>query len=140
MRSPFFPVNLARARQKYQDGGEKPMPALVQAMHEVSDIQAEKLAITKRFSVNMKEIWSLQPRFEQRSGQRPYRLLEHPRFRAGYDFLLLRCQSGELPVELAEWWDAFAQGDAEQRQQMLLPNTEPVRKRRRRKPVGATQA
>ena len=128
------------ARQKYQDGGEKPMPALVQAMHEVSDIQAEKLAITKRFSVNMKEIWSLQPRFEQRSGQRPYRLLEHPRFRAGYDFLLLRCQSGELPVELAEWWDAFAQGDAEQRQQMLLPNTEPVRKRRRRKPVGATQA
>jgi poly(A) polymerase len=121
------------AWQKYQDGGEKPMPALMQAMHDVSDIQAEKLAITKRFSVNMKEIWSLQPRFEQRTGQRPYRLLEHPRFRAGYDFLLLRCQSGELPMELAEWWDNFAQANADQRQEMLLPNTEPAKKRRRRR-------
>jgi poly(A) polymerase len=118
---------------KYQSAGEKALPALMQAMHDVSDIQAEKLAITKRFSVNMKEIWSLQPRFEQRAGQRPYRLLEHPRFRAGYDFLLLRCQSGELPMELAEWWDAFAQADGEQRAAMLLPNTEPAKKRRRRR-------
>jgi poly(A) polymerase len=126
------------AWQKYQSTGEKPLPALMQAMHDVSDIQAEKLAITKRFSVNMKEIWSLQPRFEQRAGQRPYRLLEHPRFRAGYDFLLLRCQSGELPMELAEWWDTFAQANSEQRTAMLLPNTEPAKKRRRRrrKPAG----
>ncbi|HQR60149.1 MAG TPA: polynucleotide adenylyltransferase PcnB [Methylophilaceae bacterium] len=130
------------AWQKYQDNGERPMPALVEAMHDVSDIQAEKLAITKRFAVNMKEIWSLQPRFEQRSGQRPYRLLEHPRFRAGYDFLLLRCQSGELPMELAEWWNNFAQTDADQRQEMLLPNTEPAKKRRRRrrKPATAPEA
>jgi len=128
------------AWQKYRAAGEHTMPALMQAMHDVSDIQAEKLAITKRFSVNMKEIWSLQPRFEQRSGQRPYRLLEHPRFRAGYDFLLLRCQSGELPMELAEWWDNFVQTDADQRQEMLLPNTEPARKRRRRRRKPAASA
>jgi poly(A) polymerase len=120
--------------QKLQAKGERPMPALMRAMHEVSEIQAEKLAITKRFSVTMKEIWAIQPRFEQRSGQRPYRLLENPRFRAGYDFLLLRCQSGELPMELAEWWDAFAVADAEQRSAMLLPDTGGPKKRRRRRP------
>jgi poly(A) polymerase len=119
------------AWQQYQAKGEKSLPALMLAMHEVSDIQAEKLAITKRFSIIMKEIWALQPRFEQRSGQRPYRLLENPRFRAGYDFLLLRCQSGELPMELAEWWDRFAQVDTEQRAAMLLPDTEPKKRRRR---------
>jgi poly(A) polymerase len=120
------------AWQKLQAKGERSIPALMQAMHDVSDIQAEKLAITKRFSVTMKEIWAIQPRFEQRSGQRPYRLLENPRFRAGYDFLLLRCQSGELPMELAEWWDAFAQADAEKRAAMLLPDTGPKKRRRRR--------
>ncbi len=117
---------------KYQAQGEKPLPALMQAMHDVAGTQAEKLAITKRFSVNMMEIWSLQPRFDQRSGQRPYRLLEHPRFRAGYDFLLLRAQSGEVPMALVEWWDTFAQADTEQRADMLLPNTEPKKRRRRR--------
>ena len=127
------------AWQKYQAKGEKPLPALIQAMQDVTNTQAEKMAITKRFSVNMMEIWSLQPRLEQRSGQRPYRLLEHPRFRAGYDFLLLRGQSGEVPMELVEWWDRFAQADAEERAAMLLPNTEP-KKRRRRKPRGRSGA
>ena len=127
------------AWQKYQAKGEKPLPALIQAMQDVTNTQAEKMAITKRFSVNMMEIWSLQPRLEQRSGQRPYRLLEHPRFRAGYDFLLLRGQSGEVPMELVEWWDRFAQADAEERTAMLLPNTEP-KKRRRRKPRGRSGA
>ncbi len=125
------------AWQKYQAKGEKMIPALVQAMHDVAEVQAEKLAITKRYSVAMMEIWSLQPRFEQRAGQRPYRLLENPRFRAGYDFLLLRCQSGELPMELAEWWDRFAQADAAEREAMLLPNTEPAKKRRRRRKPAA---
>ncbi len=126
--------------QQYKSKGEKPLPALIQAMHDVSDIQAEKLAITKRFSIVMKEIWTLQPRFEQRAGQRPFRLLENPRFRAGYDFLLLRCQSGELPMEVAEWWDRFAQADTATRETMLLPNTEPAKKRRRRRKPAANPA
>jgi len=125
------------AWKKYQAKGDRPLPALMQAMSDVSDTQAEKLAITKRFSIVMKEIWNLQPRFEQRSGQRPYRLLENPRFRAGYDFLLLRCQSGELPMELAEWWEDFAEADADERAAMLLPNTEPAKKRRRRRKPSA---
>jgi poly(A) polymerase len=125
------------AWQKYQAEGMKPIPALHEAMHEVSDIQAEKLAIPKRFSVNMKEIWGLQPRFEQRAGQRPFRLLEHERFRAGYDFLLLRCESGELPMAIAEWWDEFADADSETRNKMLQPDTEPKKRRRRRRNPGS---
>jgi poly(A) polymerase len=119
--------------QKHQNAGLKPLPALLEAMHEVSDIQAGKLAIPKRFSITMKEIWGLQPRFEQRAGQRPFRLLEHERYRAGYDFLLLRCESGELPMELVEWWDQFAHADTETRNQMLQPDTAPKKRRRRRR-------
>lgn len=121
------------AWQKYQSEGTKPLPALMEAMHEISDIQAEKLAIPKRYSVAMKEIWALQPRFEQRAGQRPFRLLENERYRAGYDFLLLRCESGEMPMDLVQWWDAFAHADTETRNRMLQPDTAPKKRRRRRK-------
>ena len=125
------------AWQRYQKQGERPMPALHMAMNEVSDIQAEKLAIHKRYSITMKEIWGMQPRFEMRVGKRPFSLLEHPRFRAAYDFLLLRCESGELPIELGEWWTAFTNADTERRLEMLqgLPQVEqkPRRRRKRRK-------
>lgn len=126
------------AWQKYQAAGERPIPALNQAMHDISDIQAEKLSIPKRYSVNMKEIWALQPRFEQRAGQRPFRLIENERFRAGYDFLLLRCESGELDLSLAEWWDQFAHADTATRNQMLQPDTAPKKRKRRRKPTNPT--
>ena len=96
----------------------------------------------RRFEAAIKEIWSLQPRFEQRSGQRPYRLIEHARFRAGWDFLELRCRSGELEgerAELAEWWDRFANAAPEAREAMLKPETEPKRARARGR-AGASAA
>ena len=72
---------------------------------EVLDQQAEKLAITRRIVGDIKEIWLLQPRFEKRSGKSPLRLIEQPRFRAAYDFLLLRAQAGEPGcAALADWW------------------------------------
>lgn len=117
----------------YQKQGERPIPALHFAMSEVIDIQAEKLAIHKRYSATMKEIWGLQPRFEQRAGKRPFSLLENPRYRAAYDFLLLRCESGEVPAELGEWWTNFANASGEARTAMLKPNMEPAKRRRRRK-------
>lgn len=113
---------------------EAPMiPALYQAMDEVIQQQAKKLAIHNRFVSTMKEIWAMQPRFEQRGGKRPFGLLTHPRYRAAYDFMLLRCESGEIPTEIGEWWTTFAHANSEQRTAMLLPDTSP-RKRRRRKP------
>jgi poly(A) polymerase len=111
--------------------GEKPFPALVDAMGRVLDTVAEQLAIPRRFSANIKEIWSMQPRFEQRGGQRPFRLLEHPRFRAGYDFLRLRCESGELPMDLADWWQRFQDATDEERHAMLHADELPKRRRRR---------
>lgn len=127
--------------QRYQKQGERPMPALHLAMNEVSDIQAEKLAIHKRYSITMKEIWGMQPRFEMRVGKRPFGLLEHPRFRAAYDFLLLRCESGEVPMELGEWWTTFANAGGEQRLEMLqgLPQQEQKPRRRRKRKKHFTQ-
>jgi poly(A) polymerase len=119
-----------------QEEGLNPMPALFKAMDHVIHMQAEKLSIPRRFGTDMKDIWALQPRFLGRSGRRPYSVLAHPRFRAGYDFLVLRCDSGEVDAEVAEWWESFQSADEETRKQMLLPDRAPRRRRRRRKPGG----
>jgi poly(A) polymerase len=117
--------------------GEASMPALHAAMDEMLDLQAEKLAITRRIAGDIKDIWTLQPRFDNRAGRRPLRLLEQPRFKAGLDFLLLRAGSGEVPQELADWWLAFLAADPEQRLAMLTPEKKPARRRQRRKPGGS---
>ncbi|WP_019883327.1 MULTISPECIES: polynucleotide adenylyltransferase PcnB [unclassified Methylophilus] len=121
-----------QAWQENQKRGEHMIPALHEAMNEVIDKQAEKMAIHNRYTATMKEIWVMQPRFEQRSGKRPYALLTNPKYRAGYDFLLLRCASGELPQELGDWWTRFADAGTDERTEMLLPESGP--KKRRRKP------
>ncbi|MFA5825744.1 MAG: polynucleotide adenylyltransferase PcnB [Gallionellaceae bacterium] len=122
-----------------QDAGEKPISALHEAMDEVLGRQRAQLAIPRRYDTVMKEMWVMQPRFEQRSGQRPLRLLGVPRFRAAYDFLLLRCESGEVGSELGEWWDEFQDATEERRAEMLQPDTGPKKKRRRtKKPNAAT--
>jgi poly(A) polymerase len=125
-----------------EETGGPPIPALYQAMDHVLRAQAGKLAIPHRHGADMREIWALQPRFSQRAGKRPYRLLEHPRFRAGYDFLRLRCESGELEPALGEWWERFQSASEAERAQMLMGDAEPRRRRRRRRrgPRGAGAA
>jgi len=118
--------------EAYKNEGQHFIPALHIAMSEVIATQAEKLAIHNRYTATMKEIWAMQPRFEQRAGKRPFSLLTHPRFRAGYDFLLLRCESGELSTEVANWWTAFMSAEGEARTAMLMNDESP--KKRRRKP------
>jgi poly(A) polymerase len=113
--------------------GERSMPALLDAMDDVLDAQCRKLAITKRFTITMKEIWSLQPRLDDHTGKRPLKLLEHPRFRMGYDFLLLRAASGEAPAETGAWWEKFQHADPDERQRMLVPEAAGTKKRRRRR-------
>jgi poly(A) polymerase len=113
--------------------GMKPIPALHKAMDHVVAAQVEKLAIPRRFTTDMKEIWGLQPRLLTRSGSRPYRLLEHPRFRAGWDFLQLRCDSGEVDAEVYQWWDRFKDAGEEERSRMLLPDRAGGKRKRRRR-------
>jgi poly(A) polymerase len=121
------------AWKAHEKRGERSIPALESAMDEILDVQCEKLAITRKLTATMREVWAMQPRFEQRSGQRAYRLIESPRFRMSYDFLALRAASGEVPAELEAWWRAFQSADGETRQAMLLPDTGPRKRRRRRR-------
>ena len=127
------------AWDEFQAEGNHLIPALHLAMNDVLDYQAEKLAIHNRYTATMKEIWAMQPRFEQRAGKRPFGLLEHPRYRAAYDFLLLRCESGEIDRELGEWWTAFANASSEERNGMLQADTtKKRRKRSRKKPANVS--
>jgi poly(A) polymerase len=128
------------AWRKAEKAGIKPIPALHEAMDRVLDKQTDKLAIPRRFTSVMKEIWLLQPRLEHRSGKRPFALLEQERFRAGFDFLGLRAASGEVPMELFDWWEKFQHASPEERAAMLIEpkpdEHQRPRRRRRRKPSG----
>jgi poly(A) polymerase len=122
--------------ERRKEAGEPSQAALFAAMDEVLDTQAGKLAITRRIATDIKDIWALQPRFDKRAGKTPFRLIEQPRFRAAWDFLLLRAQAGEMPQAVPDWWDRFAHASHEARETLLreAPADEaPARKRRRRK-------
>ena len=122
----------------YQAAGEHPIPALHLAADDVLNTQTEKLALQRKIASDMRDIWAMQPRFDRRIGKSPYKLLEHQRLRAGYDFLLLRCASGEIDTEIGEWWTAFINGDSPAREGLIArkPKTEgegqAPKKRRRR--------
>jgi poly(A) polymerase len=119
--------------KKYEAKGEPTIPALHSAMHEALDAQRDSLAIPRRFDATMKELWLMQPRFLQRGGQRPYRLLEHPRFRAAYDFFALRAASANAPQEAAKWWERFQEASADEREEMLVSEESGPKKKRRRR-------
>ena len=124
--------------QAAEAAGERPVPALLEAMNVALDAQAKKLPIPRRFDAGMKEIWLLQPRFLQRNGQRPMRLLENPRFRAAYDFFRLRAEAGETEMEVADWWEDFQNANPVDRESLLVTEStgsaSPRRRRRRRGP------
>lgn len=110
----------------YQAAGEYPIPALHLAADDVLDAQTEKLALQRRIASDMRDIWAMQPRFDRRVGKAPYKLLEHPRLRAGYDFLLLRCASGELDGEVGQWWTDFMDADGAGRETLLTSRAKPT--------------
>lgn len=119
--------------------GHHPALAIQNASDLVLREQLRRVTIPKRFSVPTREIWALQPRFERRSGRHAFRFLEHKRFRAAYDFLLLRCESGEVEEDLGQWWLRFQEADATAREEMVsalgpVKSGRPRRRRRRRSP------
>ena len=123
----------------YKAAGEFPIPALHLAADDVLEAQTDKLALQRKIASDMRDIWAMQPRFERRVGKAPYKLLEHLRLRAGYDFLLLRCASGEIDSEIGEWWTAFMDGDGSERELLLAQKPKvaaeaaPAKKRPRRR-------
>jgi poly(A) polymerase len=118
-----------------EEQGMTSLQALQVAGNEVVAQQLRQVSIPKRFSLPMREIWTAQARLSRRQGKRAYRLLEQPRFRAAYDFLMLRCQIGEPLEDLCYWWTRFQEMDSAGRAAMLKQlGGASKRRRRRRKP------
>ena len=108
-----------------QKSGIDPLVAQQRAADRVTLHQAQRIALPRRFSLPMQEIWLLQPRFQQRIRKRVFRLLAHPRFRAAFDFLELRAGAApELAADVAFWREAQAQAP-EQLASRLSPKTLP---------------
>ncbi len=101
--------------------GEDESFAYQNAADQVLAKQVKSIAIPKRVTQSMREVWQLQLRFDKRIGARPYRLLGHPRFRAAYDFLLLRAETGGAETELADWWTRFQQANEAEKKKMTRP-------------------
>jgi poly(A) polymerase len=122
--------------------GTPEIPAWQKAMGQVLDRQVKTVAIPKRFSIPMKEIWDLQLRLPKRRGLRAEQLLTHPRFRAAYDFLLLRESAGEQLDNLGQWWTDYQERNPDQRANMrtTLGKQQAPKKRRRRKPNTTPKA
>ncbi|WDE10988.1 polynucleotide adenylyltransferase PcnB [Thalassomonas haliotis] len=97
-----------------------PQDAFFAAYNELISEQQRSIAIPKRFQLVMKDIWILQDKLARRDGKRAYKSFEHPKFRAGYDFLLLRGEiEGGPAQELAKWWTDFQTAHPETQQQMI---------------------
>ena len=139
-------VQRAFAKLGHADDGD-PQPLLA-ACDQVTARQQARVAIPKRFTLPLRELVGLQPRFERREGRRALRLLNHPRFRAAYDFLVLRAAAGEADPELAKWWTDIQSASPEEkiaRVESAAPGERAAsdgprrhRRRRRRRPPAAS--
>ncbi len=108
-----------RARaQELIAAGKNPSIAYQEAAGETIGRQARHTALPRTVGLPARELWTLQPRFEHTTGSRPFRLLSHPKFRAAYDLLVLRAETGEAETGLAEWWTEF-QGASEAEQKAM---------------------
>lgn len=121
--------------------GQKPAPALTRAVNEFLDNE-KGWGVPQRFSAAMREIWQLQPQFANCRGVRPHRLVAQARFRAAYDFLLLRAETGDADPVLARWWTDFQNANDEARQAMTAGGGQEsgAARKRRRKPRKKKEA
>lgn len=111
------PVRLRAS--KLIESGQNAILAYQDAGDEVIRRQLKWIAIPKSIALPAREVWALQPRFEMTQGGRAFRLLTHPKFRAAYDFLLLRAETGEADPALADWWTRFQSADEAEQKSMI---------------------
>jgi poly(A) polymerase len=141
---------LLRELNERQAGPSPDIATLMQACDSVLRTQQSRISIPRRFAIPMRELLMLQPRFNRRSGVKSLSLLQHPRFRAAFDFLLLRAQAGVADPELAKWWTDIQVMPQEERVALVQarppePQAEgaapaPGRRRRRRRRGGAARS
>ena len=104
---------------KLKAQGEPGFAALQQAVDAVFDARIGDISGRGKLAADMRDIWLMQPRFDKRSGTSVYTMVEQPRFRAGFDFLRLRADAGEIDPALARWWEDFSMADADQRARLI---------------------
>ena len=114
----------------HEGNGLSEMDAIHLASDAVISHQIRSTSMPRRFTHMARDIWALQTRLKNRRGKRPLKLLTHQRFRAAYDFLLLRVEAGEDVQELAEWWTEF---QLEHKEVLLAAKKEHLKKRFRRR-------
>ena len=110
---------------------QHPLPALQEAIDEVFDKRIGDVSGRGKLAADMREIWVMQPRFEKRVGNTPYGMVMQPRFRAGFDFMRLRADVGEVEEALAEWWQDFQAADDERRDDLMDQAKEEQRARQK---------
>ena len=139
----FGPISDA-AQRRFDDGKPATL-AIAEGCDEVLAAQVRRIGLPRRFSIPLRELLALQPRFHRREGRKALNLLNHPRFRAAYDFLLLRAEAGCEDPDVASWWTAIQDMSAEERIAQVErprapgepdPTGAPRRRRRRRRPAA----
>lgn len=117
--------------------------AMMEAANVILDRVVQRIAIPRRHTTTIREIWQMQFRLDRRSGKRAFRLLELNKFRAGFDFLLMRSEiEGGNVKALADWWSSFQKADRDQRQIMVDSLGKPAggRPKRRRRTSGQSKS
>ncbi len=131
---------VTRMAKELREAGGAPMQALLDSADTILRSQQRHISIPRRFGVPMKDIMAMQLRFTHQHGRRALRTMEHPSFRAAYDFLLLRVEAGDEPAETAEFWTKLQDMDSEHRRSAVQPKRGRTRKRRRpprrKRPAG----
>ena len=128
---------LRRAKEKIAKGLPE-SNAYYDAASETLTQQVRRIAIPRHLTMAIREVWNLQPKFNARVGAKPSRLITHPRFRAAYDFLVLRAQTGDVSLEVAQWWETYQEENENTQRKMTQPQANdkavnPKRKRTYRK-------
>ena len=108
----------ARARVLENESGLPWHDAFMLAINEVLDAQVRIIAVPRRFTTDVRDIWALQQRLTRRQGRHPERAMEHPKFRAAFDFLLLRNRVERGLGELASWWERYVASNPDVRPQL----------------------
>ena len=109
-------------------------PALQDAIDDVFNARIGDVSGRGKLAADMREIWMMQPRFDKRVGSAPFGLVEQPRFRAGFDFMRLRADVGEIDVVLADWWQEFSTGDDNLRDDLMEQAREELARQRAKAP------
>ena len=135
---------LRRAKEKLAKGLPE-ANAYYEAASETLTQQVRRIAIPRHLTLAIREVWNLQPKFNARVGAKPSRLMTHPRFRAAYDFLILRAQTGDVPLEVAQWWETYQHENENTQRKMTQPqatekNSKSKRKRTYRKKTKTSTA